>query len=321
MSLPEELQEAISQEAEKFKLRDLSVAREDLTARYRQSKIKPQSFIGNELEGCAYIIARMPATYAVIGRVLGELLARVPSPEIFSMLDLGAGPGTAMWAASQHLPSIEKFTLIEKDTALAGLGQRLARNSKLQPINSARWHLQRMEDLKDVPKHDLVLLSYSAGELPSEAIKPLIEACWQLTNRYLVVVEPGSPVGFELIRSIRSQLLEQNARLVAPCPQEGACPMQGGNWCHFSERIQRSFLHRRIKSGTLGYEDEKFSYIIASKDPCPLPEARVVRHPQKHSGHVTLELCSQDGLKQQIISKRTPELYKLARKLEWGSTL
>lgn len=321
MHLPEELQEAIALEADKFKLGEIQTARENLTARYRGSELQKKAYIENEAARCAYLVARLPATYAVICRVFQELMHRVDGAGIHSLLDLGAGPGTVMWAASQIFPEIVHYSLIEQDAALVALGKRFAGQAKDSHLSKAQWHMQKMEDLKGMSQHDLVVLSYSAGELNTNSLQPLMEACWQLTKQYLVVIEPGTHKGFELIRKVRSQLLEMGGHLVAPCPHAAACPIQEGDWCHFSERIERSSLHRRIKKGILGYEDEKFSYIVFSKEPCLLPDARVLRHPQKHSGHVTLELCTAEGLKQQVISKRTPEEYKRAKKLEWGSMI
>ncbi len=94
--------------------------------------------------------------------------------------------------------------------------------------------------------------------------------------------------------------------------------MKGGDWCHFAERVARTSLHRKIKGGSLGHEDEKFSYVIVSKTQGNLPPARILRHPLKHPGNITFTLCAQEGLKQEIVSKRTPDKYKKARKLEWG---
>jgi ribosomal protein RSM22 (predicted rRNA methylase) len=97
--------------------------------------------------------------------------------------------------------------------------------------------------------------------------------------------------------------------------------MMGSDWCHFAERIERSSLHRRLKQGALGYEDEKFSYLIVAKEPHSLPNARIVRHPQHHSGHTGLTLCTSKGsLEAMTVSRRTPELYKRVRKAEWGDS-
>ncbi|HEY5162745.1 MAG TPA: small ribosomal subunit Rsm22 family protein, partial [Terriglobales bacterium] len=76
--------------------------------------------------------------------------------------------------------------------------------------------------------------------------------------------------------------------------------------------------HRRLKGGDLGYEDEKFSYLIASKIAGNQASARIVRHPLKHSGHVKLALCTPDDLQRPTITKSQQELYRAARKAEWG---
>jgi ribosomal protein RSM22 (predicted rRNA methylase) len=99
-----------------------------------------------------------------------------------------------------------------------------------------------------------------------------------------------------------------------------------GDWCHFSQRMERTSLHRQLKGGELGHEDEKFSYLIAAKadavsaDAAPIP-ARIVRHPGKHSGHVQLSLCTpQGGIETRTVTRSSKSIYKLARKAEWGDT-
>jgi ribosomal protein RSM22 (predicted rRNA methylase) len=321
MNLPIQLQQAIALEAEKFCQKDILSAREVLTERYADSESPKEALILTEAERCAYVVSRMPATYAVVLEVLRELERRHPQAEIRSLLDLGAGPGTAMWAAAEAFPSLQEINLIERDSQLIALGKRLALQGEMPAFHTAQWQVRNMEQFSPAVQHDLVVLSYSVGELPEASIAEVIEKSWQATSQYLVVIEPGTPAGFERIRTIRNQLIGLNAFMVAPCPHMDVCPMTDGNWCHFSERIERSSLHRRIKLGALGYEDEKFSYVIFSKTQVSLPEARILRHPQKRSGHVILSLCTKaEGLKQQTVSKRTPELYKLARKLDWGDS-
>ena len=92
-----------------------------------------------------------------------------------------------------------------------------------------------------------------------------------------------------------------------------------GDWCHFSQRVERTSQHRQLKGGALGYEDEKFSYLIAAKNAAPSTGARIVRHPGKHSGHVKLALCTAQGqIENRTITRSSKEAYKRARKAEWG---
>ncbi len=320
MILPKKLQDAIIIETEKFRFEEILEAREELTSRYR-GRHQKTDFMSTGAERCAYIAARMPATFAVICRVMHEIRLQVPEMNFSSVLDLGAGPGSVMWAVSEIVPEVSQFTLVEKDVELMKLGQRLAAHSEHPAIRNGDWQLGNLEQSQAFPLHDLVTLSYSIGELPSAAIELLIERSWEAAKQFLVVIEPGTPAGFERIRSIRANLLGWGGYLVAPCPHPLACPMEGKDWCHFSERVERSSLHRRLKGGSFGHEDEKFSYVVFSKTPVSLPKARILRHPLKRTGHVVLNLCTSDGIKQETISKRDPESYKKARKLDWGSAI
>ncbi len=97
--------------------------------------------------------------------------------------------------------------------------------------------------------------------------------------------------------------------------------MEGKGWCHFSKRLQRTKFHKLIKEGDLGYEDEKFSYIAASKVPAQPYNARILATPEKPGGHSRFLPCTAQGLQQKILSKRDGEIYKAARKLDWGDVL
>ena len=90
------------------------------------------------------------------------------------------------------------------------------------------------------------------------------------------------------------------------------------DWCHFSARLERTSVHRRLKDASLGYEDEKFSYLIFSKSPVVAAEDRIIRHPRIHGGHVQLELCSPNGLQRITVGKSKKEAYRRARKVGWG---
>jgi hypothetical protein len=48
-----------------------------------------------------YAIGRLAASHAALARIFGEISARLPGFRPRAMLDYGAGPGTAIWAAQE----------------------------------------------------------------------------------------------------------------------------------------------------------------------------------------------------------------------------
>jgi ribosomal protein RSM22 (predicted rRNA methylase) len=147
---------------------------------------------------------------------------------------------------------------------------------------------------------------------------PLAARLWQAARVALVLLEPGTPRGFALIRQVRDHLLAAGARMVAPCPAETACPMVDPDWCHFAARVERSSIHRRVKDAELGYEDEKYSYVALAREAVVLPAGRVVRHPQQRPGLIVLETCTAGGLRTERVTKRDRGAFRAARKRSWG---
>jgi ribosomal protein RSM22 (predicted rRNA methylase) len=80
-------------------------------------------------------------------------------------------------------------------------------------------------------------------------------------------------------------------------------------------------LHRRAKGGDLGWEDEKFSYAVLSRESLPHAAARIIRQPQPRSGHVNLVTCEPDGIHRRTISRKQGLLYKTARDAGWGDAI
>jgi ribosomal protein RSM22 (predicted rRNA methylase) len=303
MQLPEELQLAIDHIVQHSP--SLSKARALLTQDYREGRSSPFS---DEAKRLAYLGSRMPATYAAVRKALEHV------PPCEHLLDLGAGPGTASWAAVDLFPALKKLTLIEKSRDAVALGKTLASFCSHPALRDAQWIEQSLD--QPVSAADVAVLSYVLNE--GVEMASLLARCWEAVGT-LVIVEPGTPKGFQIIRKARQQLIGLGAHLLAPCPHALACPAQGGDWCHFSARVERTRLHRLLKGGTLGYEDEKFSYVIASKR-AGLPLAgRIVRHPIKQSGHVRLTLCTQAGRwEEKVVTRKDREAYRRARDAEWG---
>jgi hypothetical protein len=51
-------------------------------------------------------------------------------------------------------------------------------------------------------------------------------------------------------------------------------PLIAPDWCHFTQRLQRSRAHKHLKAADLPYEDEKFSYVILARAACRASCAR-----------------------------------------------
>jgi ribosomal protein RSM22 (predicted rRNA methylase) len=326
MRPPEELLAAIERETEKADRAALARASDELTRRYKSADFSAP-IIKSEAHRAAYMAARLPATYAANWRVFSEICRLAPQgrQEIASALDLGAGPGTALWAAAEVFPELRQATLVESDEAWLKLGRRIAANSPHSFLRHAEWVRHDLRTPLDCPPHDLVVISYALGELSPPAAQALLLRAWSLASRFLVVIEPGTPRGFGVIHTARSALIAATAasasgsQILAPCPHQDACPMAAaGDWCHFAQRVPRTSLHRRLKSGALAYEDEKFSYIVASRERSQTVLSRIVRHPQKRTGHVQLTLCTRRGIERRTVSRSQGKDYLLARQAQWG---
>lgn len=269
----------------------------------------------------AYLAYRFPATFAAVRAALAEVHARMPGWSPRSLLDLGAGPGTAVWAAMETWPSIEQVELVERDHRMIALGQRLMRDAANSVFTEARWTNADLGDHAGIEPQDLVLSSYAWGELSTARQGQLLEHLWSETTGVLVLIEPGTPAGFQVIRAARARLLELGAHVIAPCPHDGPCPMPHDDWCHFSQRLVRSQEHRAAKEVSIGYEDEKFSYVAVSRLMFEPVHNRLLRHPQVRSGHIHLELCTRHGLQHQIVSKKRRRQFREARHAHWGDAI
>lgn len=253
----------------------------------------------------AYLVTRMPATYAAAWRVLGEVRRRLGERAVGSILDVGSGTGAASLAARHWFPDAA-ITLLERDGAFADAARECLPEASLRMEDAAR--------LEAFPPHGLVIAAYSLNELPAEVAARL----WRAAGVALVAIEPGTPAGFGRIREIRDRLLGQGAHMIAPCPAAAPCPLESPDWCHFAARVERSSLHRRVKDAGLNYEDEKFSYVALGREPVDLTPARIIRRPEHHPGLVVLNTCRQAGTATERVSRHDRPRFRAARAAAWG---
>jgi ribosomal protein RSM22 (predicted rRNA methylase) len=302
VQLPLAVRRQIEEQADALGFTGLKRAAATLSDSYREGRA-PR--LADADRTAAYLVTRMPATYAAAYAVLREVAARAGA--IGSILDAGAGTGAASLAARAHFQNAN-ITLIERDSAFTAAARHWLPDAAVIAADIARLEL--------LPPHDLVIAAYSLGEFSA----PLAARLWQAARVALVLIEPGTPRGFSLIRKVRGDLLAAGARMLAPCPAETACPLVDPDWCHFAARVERSSLHRRVKGGELGHEDEKFSYVALTRQPVELPAARIIRHPQHRPGLIEIETCTAAGLRSERVTRRDRDRFRLARKAAWGDT-
>lgn len=314
MQLPFPLQEALEKLSETVPLPQLRSAYQALSEAYRRGENSAFSF-RQPSQVLAYLFARMPATFAAVYKAMASLQESLPDWKCKSLLDLGAGPGTACWAALELFPELESIALVEQAQEMLEVGKKLASYSDKKVLQNAEWIRQ---DLKTplATSADLIVFSYVCAEIDClDLIVSLYEK-----GSTILIIEPGTPAGFDRILKLRTALIQKGAFIAAPCPHHSACPT--ASWCHFPARVERTKIHKLLKEGSLGYEDEKYSYLAVSPLPARRILGRVVDKPLKLSGHVKLSLCTKDGiLEQKTITRKQKDLYKEARDAEWSSIL
>ncbi len=158
----------------------------------------------------------------------------------------------------------------------------------------------------------------------------------------LILVEPGTPVGFKTIVDARATVLALNrphvktplaemAHVLAPCPHALACPMPATRWCHFKQRTRKTALQMQTKlNKEVNFNDEKYSYVVLAKGRTDsertmegLVRHRVVEQPGKRGGHVVLDTCSAKGVLAQVVVAKShgSEAYRSARKAYRGDEI
>src|ERR1700704_6382998 len=95
--LPPELISALERKATGLSRSDAAQRSAIISQTYRDGGTSHT--IKTEGDALAYALTRMPATYAAVIASLNAVIEISPGFTPYSLLDIGAGPGTATWAA------------------------------------------------------------------------------------------------------------------------------------------------------------------------------------------------------------------------------
>jgi ribosomal protein RSM22 (predicted rRNA methylase) len=324
--LPPDLKSALDRLAQGKSRREVAQRAEAMSRLYRSGVGSREAIRGAE-DALAYAFTRLPATYAATSAVLTAIRDAWPEFAPRTLIDAGAGPGTAAWAAAEQFAALGAVRLIDDNPHLRALALALLASSNVQPLRNASYATSDLTAfLKKAEAADLVIASYVIGELAPDQHTRAADALWSAAGGMLTVIEPGTPAGFSRIRALRAHLVAQGAHVVAPCPHDRACPIVDPDWCHFAQRLNRSRDHRQVKGATLSFEDEKFSYVALAREPLarerpPGIGARVLAHPKVNKGGVSAKLCTPEGIIAQTAGRREPDRYKAQKSWRWGDAV
>src|SRR4029077_12088693 len=124
--------------------------------------------------------------------------------------------GTAFWAAAECWATLAEELLVEASPIFRMFGEQLEAEMK-QPHVTWRTSDIAVDEIDGEPR-DLVTLAYALTELDPGLRQPALQKLWRLTADTLVIVEPGTPAGWQRILAARRQLIGEGAHVIAPCP-------------------------------------------------------------------------------------------------------
>ncbi len=339
-SLPATLRAALEQKAQGLSRSDAAVRAATISQTYRGGG--GSEAIRSESDALAYALARMPATYAAVVASLNAIRKIRPEFAPQNLLDVGAGPGTATWAAAQAFDCLDEFTAIDANPALRTLAlDLLSTEARLHGVRYVQS--DAIAGFRDrTASADLVVASYVIGEMNADRLAALTDLMWAATRDTLLVVEPGTPAGYRRILDLRRRLIAQGAHVLAPCPHDRECPLMtssneagavpheenaskqkaAADWCHFVQRLPRSRAHKHVKGAELPFEDEKFSYVALARTPVRQRPARVLAQPLVSKAGMRIKLCRADGSAGIVtIPRRDKAAYAGMRRIGWGDTV
>ena len=295
---------------------ELRVAQVAMSAIYRDGGHSRMA-VPNATAALAYAVARMPATYAACARAFDLAATRMPAFAPVDGLDIGAGAGAATLAATAVWPQMTAARLIEPNAALAALAIGLIGSASAVAVSLGAHEVAAMP--ADGVATDLVMLSYMLAEQAESEVAAIVAAAAARARQMIIVVEPGTPAGYARVLAARQAMIAAGLHILAPCPHAQPCPLSSGDWCHFSVRLQRTAAHMQLKDASVPFEDERFSFVAAVRNPVPVPTvARLIRPPVIEKGFADLALCTTDGLETRRIRRRDGAAYKSAKGLVWG---
>ncbi len=287
---------------------------EDLFCAY-QSPAYRNTYVNDHNLAALYMIARGRSIMGVMKKIISRNLAVFHDVE--SVVDFGGGPGTFLFALCEF-KTLNKYTNVERSDAFIDVLNVLVEEFLPSSIHRTQVDSICCNYLKlgsqDIPINDLCVFSYTFCECDNSlvSISRLVD-----NSNMVLIIEPGTPSGFNNIIQARDKLIEKGFSTIAPCTaSSGFCPLRDSesDWCHFVERVDRSRIQRHLKKGVLGYEYEKYSYLLMSKFPVHSNGKRIISRPNHTKHSVSFDICSEESLHIVITKRENKDEFKIVKK-------
>lgn len=295
----------------------------------------PSGYMSEDKSLAAYAWYFLPWNMYRLARLLTNLDLNLP--EGATILDIGAGPLTfvqSLWLARPDLRK-KRLSFLCLDTSLKTmrLGADLfdllrdetggGKDADGEPL----WRVQTVRGLlHKAPRvgADLVVaaniineLGFSRAEILADRMDMVAETLADAaapTGR-LLVIEPGVRSSGKSLARLRDSFLGMGLSLLAPCPQDGRCPLDGPaarTWCHFNVRADSApqWLAELSRMADLPKSNVALAFLLAAA-----PEAERSRgltriisnvfHPEGGPGPDARYGCFSGGLGMVLTQEQT----------------
>ena len=304
MVLPQKVQQKINEMLSDKKMTEYKKVQKSLTQKYKNQSGKGLSLIDSKQDSLLYAFSRMPATFSVLHTLIQQLQKQQLLKNFDSVIDMGSGTGAGYFAIKELNESIE-ISLFERDKNMIDIFNHFETGEIVEQFDLTKSQTDK--------KADLVMTSYVLSELSDEQRMLAAKKLFDMTNKYLLIVDTGTPKVWQQMMNIKTALENYGAKTLAPCRAKECC--LENDYCQFYARVERSAVHKQVKDGSLSYEDEKYFYLLFSKDEVFIDDrARLIRRPIIKTNIATLSLCTKNGIMQKDFTKKNKDEYKKAKK-------
>lgn len=310
-----------------------------LSTKYRLNRLEPnrhEVFIDGVDDVLGYLALRAPSTYAQLSGAMSNVAELLPAWKPLSVLDIGSGPGTGVWAACEIWPSINEVICLERDSNFCRIGKEITQSS-FPDLVKMEWKLVDLSVTKPELniQFDLVTIGSVLNEMESEQRSDILEFAYKHCKGVLLVVEPGTPYGFDAITQSSTLLRSHQGRLLAPYI-DSSLPTTDHEPIGFAQKIVRPEFNRQIRQvqrkidnkgnkrllPASDWEEAKYGYVALSVIPPEIvASARLLANPKISKSYIELKILTKNGIETKRIFKKNKFSYKLAKKLKWGELI